>query len=303
MFSLLSETIDDASFSNWQAQRRTGYPTAHFRPIFSVTAAWQTWHGVRKPDCSCFCLLLFLQSRSGGNVLMSVGERLKEEADATGGRREEEHGKRTEEEKTSGRKSIMWAKHGVHLGQLPVCVRCMRAHECVCACERKGLYKGAEQPTPMYKYPRCCWWSREKGQSESAHPYHSSSFSLSLPSYQSLLHLSSPLLLLLHRLCIHHLSCCCRVSFHGQSTEDFTWQAISDLRLAWDERQNKKKRCKQNKTINYTFTEEPFENRAALMPSFFKGFSCCTAAQFKVNDCASIHSWVVILKVPYYSHF
>lgn len=67
---------------------------------------------------------------------MSVGERLKEEADATGGRREEEQGKRTEEEKTSGRKSIMRAKHGVHLGQLPVCVR---AHECVRACVRTRM--------------------------------------------------------------------------------------------------------------------------------------------------------------------
>lgn len=48
-----------------------------------------------KPDsCSCVCLSLFLPSQSRGNILMSVGERLKEEADATGRRREGKKNKR-----------------------------------------------------------------------------------------------------------------------------------------------------------------------------------------------------------------
>lgn len=91
---------------------------------------------------------------------------------------------------------------------------------CVYTCAHKGLYKGVEQPTPMYKYPWCCWWRREKGQSESA--YHSSSFSLSFPS----VHLFFSFFLLQLYMC----NCFCyHVSFHRENTEDFTWQANYDL--------------------------------------------------------------------------
>lgn len=143
----------------------------------------------------------------------------KKKLDATGGRQE---GERNEKgEKARGRKSIMWTKHTIHLGHLPVV--------CVCVC--KGLYKGAEQPTPMYKYPRCCWWSREKGQSDSAHPYHSSSFSLSLPSIHPLFFLiffssSSSISIIFHVVTVCLL--------HGKNTEDLAWQVNYDLRLAWD---------------------------------------------------------------------
>ena len=176
--------------------------------------------GVCEPDC-CSCFLLFLRSRWRGNILMSGGERLKEEAWCN---RRKTRGERCEKgEKARGRKSIMWTKHTIHLGHLPVV--------CVCVC--KGLYKGAEQPTPMYKYPRCCWWSREKGQSDSAHPYHSSSFSLSLPSIHPLFFFffffsssSSSTSIIFHVVTVCLL--------HGKNTEDLAWQANYDLRLAWD---------------------------------------------------------------------
>lgn len=61
--------------------------------------------------------------------MISVGERLK--ADAT--------------RRKKGRKKT---KHSDHGRPLPVSVY---------TCAHKGLYKGATQPTPKYKYPRCYW--------------------------------------------------------------------------------------------------------------------------------------------------
>lgn len=168
--------------------------------------------GLGEPDySSCFCFLLFLRVSVKRKHPGEWGERLKEEADATGGRWEE--GDR--EEKAGRRKSIIWTKHFIHLGQLPLCV-------CVCVRVFKGLYKGSEQPTPMYKYSWCRWWSREKGQGVIQHTHITPPLSFS-PFHQSILSSSSPPPPL-HLQFVMLLQC---VSMG--KTQNFTWQANCDL--------------------------------------------------------------------------
>lgn len=218
--------------------------------IFFLTTAQQTWHSVKRSrrDRRSF---LFL-------ALPTVSVRRKRPDEWGGKLKDEEQGQDDKEEKTGGRKSIMWTKHAIHLGHLPLCA-------CVCVC--KGLYKGAEQPTPMYKYPQCCWWSREKGQSESAHPYHSSSSSL-FPSINpsSLFFFLSILLLL--QLYIYRFSC----FFHEKTTKDFTWQANGDLQLAMIVRKVTTS-YKQNRLLHF-HKSALLKNGVSLMPRFPKERSC-----------------------------
>lgn len=59
------------------------------------------WRRARQePDCcSCFCFLLFLQSRSGGTILIGVGERLR--ADAAVRKKEGRRERRENEQNTA----------------------------------------------------------------------------------------------------------------------------------------------------------------------------------------------------------
>lgn len=52
-------------------------------------------------------------------------------------RRKKKESKAIKERKQEERKSIIWTKHAIHLGHLPLCA-CARVYVCVC----KGLYKG-----------------------------------------------------------------------------------------------------------------------------------------------------------------
>lgn len=143
--------------------------------------------------------------------------------------------------RASGRKSIMWAKHGIHLGQLLFCA-------CVCVCARAYI-RGLNS---LRWYINIHDADGEAGRrvSVSQHTHITPPLSLS-PFHQSfLLLLSSPPPAL-------HLS------FFMLLLCVFSWGKHRGFYLAgklWPPvgvRQVRKK-CKQNKTINYTFTKQPF---------------------------------------------
>lgn len=144
----------------------------------------------------------------------------------------------------------------------------------------------------MYKYPRWCWWSSEKGQSESAHPYHSSSFSLSLslPSIHPLFSSSSS---------------STSIIFHVVTMRLFMGEKHRGLHLAgklWPlvgvDREASNERCKQSKTINYTSAKRAFLNRGALM-SRFSDPPRWIIVQVEVEGCNSIHFCHFILFIEF----